>query len=68
MANQLLPDDGLIEEARRIGRHRTQKAAITAALEEYIRQRKQLRIVELFGTIEYHPQYDYKAERNRTRR
>jgi len=42
MATNLALDDSLIDEARRIGRHSTKKAAVTAALEEYILRRKQL--------------------------
>lgn len=65
MATNLALDDRLIEEARRTGRHKTKKEAVTAALEEYIKHRKRLRILELFGTIDYDPKYDYKAERRR---
>jgi Arc/MetJ family transcription regulator len=68
MTRNLTLDDSLLEEARRVGRHKTQKAAVTAALEEYIQRRKQLRIVELFGTIDFDPTYDYKADRVRNRR
>jgi Arc/MetJ family transcription regulator len=68
MATNLALDDRLIEEARRTGRHKTKKEAVTAALDEYVRRRKQLRLLELFGTIDYDPTYDYKAERRRKRR
>jgi hypothetical protein len=68
MATNLALDNSLIEEARRVGGHRTKKAAVTAALEEYVQRRKQLRIVDLFGTIDFDPRYDYKAERERKRR
>lgn len=68
MATNLALDDSLIEEARRTGRHKTKKEAVTAALDEYIRRRKQLRLLTLFGTIDYDPAYDYKAERRRRRR
>jgi hypothetical protein len=47
-------DDTLIEEARQIGHHATQKAAVTAALEEYIQHCKQLEILDLVGTIDYY--------------
>ncbi len=67
MATNLALDDRLIEEARRIGRHKTKKEAVTAALTEYVKRRRRLRIVEMFGTVEYDPQYDYKAERRRRR-
>jgi Arc/MetJ family transcription regulator len=56
-------DDSLINEARRIGNHKTKKEAVTAALDEYIRRRKQLKILELAGTIDYDPNYDYKKMR-----
>ena len=67
MPTNLALDDRLIEEARRTGKHKTNKAAVTAALQEYVRHRKQLEIVSLFGTIDYDPKYDYKAERRRRR-
>jgi hypothetical protein len=63
MATNLALDDGLIEEARRIGAHKTKKEAVTAALEEYIRWRKQIEILNLAGTIDYDPSYDYKKMR-----
>ena len=68
MATNLAIDDKLIEEARRTGGHKTKKEAVTAALDEYIRRRKQLRLLELFGTIDYDRAYDYKAARTRKRR
>jgi Bacterial antitoxin of type II TA system, VapB len=63
MATNLALDDSLIEEARRAGKHRTKKEAVTAALAEYVRRRKQVRILEAFGSFEFDPAYDYKAER-----
>ncbi len=67
MATNLAIDDRLIEEARRTGRHKTKKEAVTAALDEYIKRRKQLGILELAGAIVYDPRYDYKAARQRRR-
>jgi hypothetical protein len=67
MATNLAIEDSLIERARRVGKHKTKKEAVTAALEEYIRKRQQLRVLELFGTIDYDPDYDYKRERRRKR-
>lgn len=63
MPTNLAIDDRLIDEARRIGHHGTKKAAVTAALEEYINRRKQMEILKLFGTIDYDPAYDYKKVR-----
>lgn len=67
MPTNLAIDDKLIEEARRTGGHKTKKEAVTAALDEYVRRRKQLRLLEHFGTIDYDPAYNYKAERRRRR-
>jgi len=65
MPTNLAIDDRLIEEARRIGHHSTKKEAVTAALDEYIRRRKQMQILDLFHTIHYHEDYAYKASRRR---
>jgi Arc/MetJ family transcription regulator len=67
MATNLALDDKLIEEAQKVGRHRTKKEAVTAALSEYVQRRKQQRILEAFGTFDFDPGYDYKAERRRSR-
>ena len=67
MPTNLAIDDRLIEEARRTGKHKTKKAAVTAALQEYIRHRKQLGFLSQFGTIDYDPSYNYKAERRKRR-
>ena len=66
MATNLAIDDGLLSEAQRVGGHRTKKATVTEALEEYIQHRKQARILELFGTLEFDPKYDYKKQRRRS--
>jgi Arc/MetJ family transcription regulator len=65
LATNLALDDNLIEEARKIGGHKTKKEAVTAALDEYIKRRKQMEIFELAGKIEYDPSYDYKKARGR---
>lgn len=36
---------------------------IEAALREYIQHRKQLKVLELFGAIDYEEYYDYKQQR-----
>jgi hypothetical protein len=67
MATNLALDDKLIEEARKTGGHRTKKEAVTTALQEYIQRHKQPRILEAFGTVDFDPTYDYKAERRKKR-
>jgi Arc/MetJ family transcription regulator len=67
MATNLALDDKLIEAARRAGDHKTKKEAVTAALHEYVRRRKQVRLLEAFGTFDFDPAYDYKAQRQRSK-
>jgi len=57
----------LLEEAKRVGRHRTIKATLNAALKEYIERRRRMGIVNLFGKIDYDSSYDYKDERRKRR-
>jgi len=65
MPTNLALDDRLIERARRAGKHKTKKEAVTVALEEYVRRHQQLAILDLAGVIEFAPGYDYKASRRR---
>jgi len=65
MATNLALDDALIEEARAIGKHKTKREAVNAALQEYVQRRRQMEIFKLAGTIDYDPAYDYKAQRRR---
>lgn len=65
MATNLDINPKLIEEARRAGKHKSKKDAVTEALKEYIRSRRQMRVIELFGSIDFDPNYDYKRERQR---
>jgi Arc/MetJ family transcription regulator len=67
MPTNLALDDNLIDEARRLGGHATKKAAVTAALDEYVRRRKQMCVLQLFGTVDYAPDYDHRAARDRDR-
>ncbi len=65
MATNLQIDDQLILKAVRLGGHKTKKAAVSKALIEYIQNLEQEEILSMFGTVEYDPGYDYKAQRNR---
>jgi len=65
MATNLAIDDSLIEEAKTVGRHKTKKAAVTVALQEYIQRHKQSEIIKLFGNIDYDEGYNYKAQRRK---
>ena len=63
MATNLQIDDRLIEEAVKLGGHRTKRAAVTQALVEYTRHLQQLRMLSVFGAIDVDRAYDYKAQR-----
>lgn len=65
MPSNLAIDDKLLEEALHLGGHRTKKATVNEALKEYVQRRKQLKILDLFGQIDYDPDYDYKEQRRR---
>jgi Arc/MetJ family transcription regulator len=67
MATNLALDDHLIIQAQRAGKHKSKKDAVNAALAEYVQRRKRLRILDYFGTVDFDPTYDYKAERRRRR-
>ncbi len=67
MATNLQIENDLIEEALKLGEHRTKRAVVEEALREYVQRRKQLKVLELFGAIEYDDDddYDYKKQRQR---
>jgi Arc/MetJ family transcription regulator len=66
MATNLSIDPDLIQRALEVSGERTKKAAVTKALEEFILRRRQKRLLELLGALEWDEGYDYKAERSRT--
>ena len=65
MATNLAIDDNLLEEARIVGKHATKKAVVNEALTEYVQRRKQAEIINLFNSVEYDSDYDYKVQRNK---
>ncbi|MAE63967.1 MAG: DUF2191 domain-containing protein [Phycisphaeraceae bacterium] len=65
MATNLDIDDKLIRQAVRIGKHRTKKEAVTAALVEYVKSRKRLALLDWVGKVEYYDDVDDKKLRRR---
>jgi Arc/MetJ family transcription regulator len=65
MATNLSIDPDLLERALQVGGERTKKATVTKALQEFIARRRQKRLLELIGKLEWDEAYDYKAERGR---
>ena len=60
MATNLALDDQLIEEAVKIGHHPSKKEAVNAALKEYVKTRRRLKILDWMGRVEYYDDYDHK--------
>ena len=65
MPTNLALDDKLIDEALRLGGHRTKRQAVNEALAEYVARRKRSEIVRLFGQLDWDEEYDYKRERQK---
>jgi hypothetical protein len=65
MATNLDLDPDLVERALALSGAPSKKAAVTAALQEFIARREQGQLLELFGKLEWDPGYDYKRERSR---
>lgn len=63
MATNLALDDSLIEEARALCGEKSKRATVTLALNELIRQRKKMKLLAMFGTVDFAPDWDYKAAR-----
>jgi Arc/MetJ family transcription regulator len=65
MPTNLNIDDSLIEKAVILGKHKSKREAVNTALEEYVKLRKQMRIKELFNSIDYDKSYNHKRQRSR---
>jgi Arc/MetJ family transcription regulator len=65
MSTNLALDPELLDLALEVSGEKTKKAAVTKALREFIARRQQRRLVELFGSLDWDPNFDYKAERSR---
>jgi Arc/MetJ family transcription regulator len=67
MATNLALDDELIGDAQRLGCHKTKKEAVTAALKEYVRQKRLEQLFALMGRVEWDidPAEIRKEERRR---
>ena len=65
MATNIDIDHDLLREALALGKCKTKKAVVNQALAEFVRSRKQRQVLDLFGKIEFYPEYNYKTERRR---
>jgi Arc/MetJ family transcription regulator len=58
-------NDDLLTEAQRLGGHVTKREAVESALQAYTNRLRRRRASQAFGTFDFNPEYDYKAERAR---
>lgn len=65
MATNLAINPALLDKALEVGGEKTKKATVNKALREFIARREQARLLELFGTLEWDDDFDYKRERSR---
>lgn len=65
MATNLAIDPALLDRALALSGERTKKAAVTKALKEFVARREQVKLLDLFGALDWNPEFDYKTERSR---
>jgi hypothetical protein len=63
MATNLRINPTLLEEAHKIGGFLTKEEKVDKALDEFIKRRKRLQLLELQNQIDYYPDHDYKQSR-----
>ena len=62
MATNLSIDPELVEQALKLSGERTKAAAVTKALQEFIARRRQKRVLDLVGKLEWDADYGYKKD------
>jgi Arc/MetJ family transcription regulator len=67
MPTNLGIDEKLLSEALRLGGHRTKKATVNEALQEYISQRKRSQGLRLLGTIAFDSPGEHRPARKKRR-
>ncbi len=63
MATPLNINEALLQEALAVDDQINVDRLVETALREYIQRRKRLKVLDLFGTIDYDSNYDYKQQR-----
>jgi len=56
-------DEELVQSAMKLYPDLPLEKTIESALWLYIQQQQKQQVIELFGTIDYDPDYDYKVQR-----
>ncbi len=66
MATNIQLDDRLLKKAMSLSGIRTKKDIVHEALTEFVRKREQMKILDFFGTVDFDPDYHYKAQRRKS--
>jgi hypothetical protein len=64
MLTNIAIEDCLMKEACQLSGQLSANEVATKALQEYVQRRKQLKLLDLFGTVEYYDNYNPKEQRN----
>lgn len=64
MTTSLNINEALLKEALALDNQVNIDSLVETALREYIQRRKRLKVLDLFGTIEYDADYNYKQQRH----
>ena len=65
MATNLAIDDTLLQTALQVGGLKTKRATVNQALKEFVQRRRAHELVDMFGSVPYDADYDYKVARSR---
>ena len=58
-------DEKLLAATLKAFGFKSKHEAVNAALSELLKKKKRMELVEMFGKVEYYPDYDYKKLRTR---
>lgn len=61
----IMVNDDLLSQVLQLSGFQDKKQAVHVALEEYIAKKQKKEIINLFNSIDYMDNYDYKEGRNR---
>ncbi|AUT02651.1 DUF2191 domain-containing protein [Nostoc sp. CENA543] len=65
MTVNLQINEALIQEALALSNQQNERDVVEQALREYVQRRQQMKILDLFGTIDYDDDYNYKQQRQK---
>lgn len=63
MATNIEINEKLIEEAMELSGAKTKRSVVEKALKNFVQYLKKIQCTELFGQIDFDPDYDYKKQR-----